>query len=83
MLKLLSEILRIFVEGFYRVWVIKYLLIELYFLVEVEEYKENEIKLEDDFELEVFIRNVVGVFEEFVRFINKILFDVILFVIII
>lgn len=78
MLKLPGETSRILVEGLYRARVLRYLSTDPYFLVEVEEYKESEAKLEDDPELEALIRNVVGAFEEFARLTNKIPPDAIL-----
>nr|WP_156823666.1 endopeptidase La [Caldicellulosiruptor sp. F32] len=77
MLKLPSETSRILVEGFSRAKVIGYVSVDPYFLVEVEEYKENGGNL-DDPELEALIRNVVSAFEEYARLTSRIPPDAIL-----
>ncbi|AZT90752.1 endopeptidase La [Caldicellulosiruptor changbaiensis] len=77
MLKLPSETSRILVEGLSRAKVIDYVSVDPYFLVEVEEYKENGGNL-DDPELEALIRNVVSAFEEYARLTSRIPPDAIL-----
>ncbi|WAM30980.1 endopeptidase La [Caldicellulosiruptor naganoensis] len=77
MLRLPSETSRILVEGLSRAKVIDYVSVDPYFLVEVEEYKENDGNL-DDPELEALIRNVVSAFEEYARLTSRIPPDAIL-----
>jgi len=77
MLRLPSETSRILVEGLYRAKVTNYISTDPYFLVEVEEYKENGGNL-DDPELEALIRNVVSAFEEYAKLTSRIPPDAIL-----
>lgn len=77
MLKLPSEAVRVLVEGISRAKIIKYTSTDPFFMAEVEEYKDENINL-DDPELEALTRNVVEAFEEYARLTNKIPPDAIL-----
>ncbi len=77
MLRLPNEASRILVEGLHRAKVTEYLQTSPYFLVEIEEYREESSNL-DDPELEAIIRNVISAFEEFAKLTNRIPPDAIL-----
>ncbi|MEZ0535712.1 endopeptidase La [Caldicellulosiruptoraceae bacterium PP1] len=71
MLKLPNEAIRVLVEGVSRAKITKFENSDPYFLVEIEEYPDKEVK-ELDTELEALTRNLINAFEDYARITNKI-----------